>query len=310
MKHTGATSCGGGAVIKPNPGLLARGLVRFYQVWHGSLRLPGAGFVIRRLSHGMKGLQNFPLDVKGIGTVPVDFRDYSGFLWMQHLLGDTLAAHDIETGLFRALERRLRSGMVFWDVGANAGTVAAYVAANCPGVRVVGFEPNPSIFQSLRLLFNSSTTVRVLPYALSNTDGRVVLTIPKGKSTGASVVGKDYVLSTSNLRPEDVEEVTVEAYRGDSLSGIDSTIVSPDVIKIDVEGHEAAVIAGLERIIKEKQPVLIFEHLYLTDDAVNALIPPGYTIHSIDNDTGEFCSGFDRKIGHNSALVPGGKPSA
>src|SRR4026208_1048204 len=106
MKHTGATSSGEGAVIKPNPGLLARGLVRFYQVWHGSLRLAGAGFVIRRLSHGLKGLQNFPLDVKGIGTVPVDFRDYSGFLWMQHLLGDTLAAHDIETGLFRALERR------------------------------------------------------------------------------------------------------------------------------------------------------------------------------------------------------------
>src|SRR5678816_1915218 len=97
-----ASSCGDG-VTKPNPGILARALVGFYKVWHGSLRLPGAGFVIRRLSQRLRGLQNFPLEVKGIGTVGVDFRDYSGFLWMQHLLGDTLAAHDIETGLFLSL---------------------------------------------------------------------------------------------------------------------------------------------------------------------------------------------------------------
>jgi FkbM family methyltransferase len=279
-------------------------LVGFYKVWHGSLRLPGAGFVIRRLSQRLRGLQNFPLEVKGIGTVGVDFRDYSGFLWMQHLLGDTLAAHDIETGLFRALEGRLRKGMVFWDIGANAGTVAAYVTAKCPGVTIIAFEPNPSIFQGLRLLFNNSRSVRVFPYALSDADGKVVLTVPKGKSTGGSVVGMDYVLSTSNLRPEDVEQATVEAYKGDSLLRLQPDVPAPDVIKIDVEGHEAAVIAGLARLIKEKRPILIFEHLYLTDEAVTGLIPPGYSIHSIDNDTGEFAAGFERKIGHNSALVP------
>lgn len=286
------------------PGLLAGGIVAFYQFWHGRCHLPGAGFILRKSSQFLSGLQRYPLGVKGVGTVPVDFRDHAGFLWLQHLLGDKLAAFDIEEGLFRALTRLLKPQDVFWDIGANMGTVSAYVATSFPQVRIFAFEPNPGIFKSVHALFADHARVKVYPFALSNADAEVAMTIPKGKSVGGSIEGLDYVLTTSNLTQQDVEQVRVRAFRGDTLIEQESALSAPNVIKIDVEGHEVSVIEGFTKTIAKCQPAIIFEHLYLSDADVSRLIPSGYSIRSVNNESGELTAVFDRSVGHNSVLLP------
>ena len=157
---------------------MAEALVAFYKLWHGRCRLPGAGYLLRRFSNTLPSLHRYPLEVDGVGTVIVDFRDHSGFLWLQHLIGDELAAYDIGRGLFIALRRLLKEDLVFWDIGANAGTVSAYVATAFPGTRIFAFEPNPGIFNSLAALFSNVPRVTVYPLALSDKDATVVLTIP------------------------------------------------------------------------------------------------------------------------------------
>ena len=252
----------------------------------------------------MTDLHHYPLEVDRVGTVIVDFRDHSGLLWLQHLIGDELAAYDIERGLFRALSRFLREDHVFWDVGANAGTVSAYVAKTFPKVKIFAFEPNPSIFSSLATLFSKVERVRVYPFALSHEDTTVMLTIPKGKSVGGSIEGIEYVLKTSSLTEEDVEQVTVKAFKGDSLLRSEASLLPPHVIKLDVEGHEPSALAGFAEIIRQHHPVIFFEHLYLSDPDVAKVVPEGYSIHSVDNITGELTPAFDRSVGHNSVLVP------
>lgn len=290
------------------PGLVALGMVTFYRFWHGRCHLPGAGYLLRKCSRFLPSLQRYPLEIKGVGTVPVDFRDHAGFLWLQHLLGDKLAAFDIEEGLFRVLTRLLKPQDVFWDVGANLGTVSAYVATSFPHVQTFAFEPNPEIFRSLNALFTRHPRVKVYPFALSNEDADVVMTIPKGKSVGGSIEGIDYVLRTSNLTQQDVEQAKVQAFKGDSLVAKAPNLSAPNVIKIDVEGHEASVIEGLKETVARYRPAIIFEHLYLSDADVSKLIPHGYSIRSVDNTSGELTAAFDRSVGHNSVLMPVGNP--
>ena len=293
-----------GDAARPSP--LAVLIVEFYRWWHGRLHLKGAGYVLRKSSTFVAGLQHYPLEVKGVGSVHVDFRDYSGVLWLQHLLGEKLAAFDIEKGLFQAIARALKDEQVFWDVGANLGTISAFIVTSMPRVKVFAFEPNPDIFKSLDTLFIDSAGVRVFPFALSDTDGQVALTIPKGKSVGASIEGIDYVLKTGSLTANDVVQVQVQAFSGDSLLESNRDLLPPHVVKIDVEGHEPAVLNGFARTVAKYRPVIFFEHLYLSDNEVAKLVPQGYVIRSVDDTTGEFSPGFDRSVGHNSVLIPNG----
>ena len=58
-------------------------------------------------------------------------------------------------------------------------------------------------------------------------------------------------------------------------------IPPPDVLKIDVEGFEPQVIAGLAETIRQKRPVIFFEHTKLDDDQLRACVPPGYNLQFI-----------------------------
>ena len=286
------------------PDIFSHSLVLFYRLWHGRFRLPGAGYLLRNSSRYLPGLQNYPLPIKDVGTVIVDFRDYSGLLWLQHLLGDRMAAFDVEDGLCKALKRLIREDDIFWDVGANAGIVSAFVSTTMPTVKVYAFEPNPDIFKSISSLFLKQSRVKVYPFALSDRNADVVLTIPKGKSVGGSIEGTDYVLKTSSLKKEDVDEVQVRAFRADSLIESNADVLPPTIVKIDAEGHEVAVIRGLTKTIAKARPVIFFEHLYLSDKDIMTLVPDGYSLHSLHNLTGEFTKAFDRAVGHNSVLLP------
>jgi len=285
-------------------GLLSHSIVNFYRFWHGRCGLPGARLLLKKSSQFLGGLQHYPLKIAGIGTVPVDFRDYSGLLWLQHLMGDRLASTDIEGGLFAAIGRFLKDGDVFWDVGANVGTVSVHVVNNFPNARVFAFEPNPHIFNSLNTLFKGHPRVKPFACALSDHSAQVTMTIPKGKSVGGSIEGLDYVLKSSNRTREEMDQVSVEAISADELLARDSALLPPKVIKIDVEGHESAVLRGMAQTIAKHRPVLFFEHLYLSDAEVAGLVPSGYAIHSVNNESGGLSPGFERNAGHNSVLVP------
>ena len=84
----------------------------------------------------------------------------------------------------------------------------------------------------------------------------------------------------------------------------DNPLAPPAVVKIDVEGHEPAVLRGLSRVISQHRPVIIFEHLFLTDEMVQQLTPVGYVRFSIHDKTGQLLPRIERRFSHNSVLVP------
>jgi FkbM family methyltransferase len=143
-----------------------------------------------------------------------------------------------------ALQRLLEPGMTFVDAGSNKGDFALIAARvmNDQG-RVLAFEPAPEncrwIGASVEL--NGYRSITVFELALSDREGRVPLYI--GEWSG-----------WHSLEPRRTpqESIEVEAHTLDAvLSGTGDPHV--DVMKIDVEGAELALLRGAERTLGDER---------------------------------------------------------
>jgi len=68
--------------------MIATVLVRFYLLWHGRLKLPGAGLLLRLSRHFLPKLRDYPLAFPGSGTARLDFRDQASFSLLNYKAGD------------------------------------------------------------------------------------------------------------------------------------------------------------------------------------------------------------------------------
>jgi FkbM family methyltransferase len=129
----------------------------------------------------------------------------------------------------------------FWDVGAHTGVYTLLVAAVNPTVHIRSFEPNPKVLPLLRenLVANRLPDGLVVPAALSDTTGVARLHVPDDV-TAARVASKG---------------VEIQTVRGDDVD--DGSAV--DLVKIDVEGHELAVLRGMIGLLERCRPALVIE---------------------------------------------------
>jgi len=132
------------------------------------------------------------------------------------------------------LERTLRSGDVLWDVGANVGAYSLIAASlGREGAKVVAVEPAYATYAALcdNVLMNGlENAVIPVPVLLSDRNALQALGTQKTEPGAAEhEVGG--------------EGIAVLAYRLDDLVA-QYGIPAPMVMKLDVDGGEAAVLAG------------------------------------------------------------------
>lgn len=142
-------------------------------------------------------------------------------------------------------------GGVVIDVGANIGdwSIPAALAVGPTG-RLLAVEPIPRMADALRKTFgvNRLRQASVAEIALSSSAGRARFSIERGNS-GGSRIG-NHTLEHDSI---DVEITTLDALVArEQLPPV-------DCIKIDVEGHEAEVIAGAKETLNRWKPLLFVE---------------------------------------------------
>ena len=138
---------------------------------------------------------------------------------------------------FSFIRRRLPADGIFLDIGANAGMFSLFAASLLrPGGRVICVEPQPDIFRRLQFnmlrannLRSEGIGVTLVPAALGSEAGEADLTIPDehGQATLRSGLGG----RTVKVPVMTLHDLLVR----ESLSRV-------DVMKIDVEGFEDAVL--------------------------------------------------------------------
>jgi len=181
-----------------------------------------------------------------------------------------LAGWEPETlSVFQAL---LPGARTFVDVGASTGLFSLLAALDDPARRVWAFEPSPATARALRrnLARNAVTNVEVRELALAAEDGAAELWIPPGESLplGASTL--------AGFRAGAVA-VPVRACRLDALADAEAW-PTVDVLKLDTEGSEPAVLAGARELLARDEPWIVCEVLSgLTEAGLHAVLDPlGY----------------------------------
>lgn len=141
------------------------------------------------------------------------------------------------------------------DVGAHVGNHTLFLAEVC-GLRVIAVEPDPRSFRMLLANLDLNPTVRVDAYRLA---------AGAGPGTGRLARGM-------TVDPDPDGDVPIRA--------LDELVELPDLalVKVDVEGYEPAVLAGLGRHLTRSGPIVYAEtHTRTADRATGAVLEPfGY----------------------------------
>ncbi len=219
-------------------------------------------------------LMRFPADLGG-GLFHCDLRD-------------STSAEVCFTGRYEPQETQLlrdllRPGDVFVDVGANWGyyTLAAAHFVGPTG-RIVAFEPEQRLFRLLaaNVDVNRLRNVRVQPLAIGARAERVAFSAfkPEEGNWGIS-------------RTVDRGGTTAIDFETDSQpldEALDAAAVETvQLVKIDVEGAESGVLAGMERglasgryryVMLECHPGLLAERGLTAQGCIDLLADAGYRI--------------------------------
>jgi FkbM family methyltransferase len=155
----------------------------------------------------------------------------------------------------------LKSGDVVLDIGANIGYYTVFMSKIIgKDGKVLCFEPTKYYRDVLKknVQVNKIENCEIFDYGISDKNFKQKIYIG-GSTATMHWVGKD--------KPIEEEEIYLK-----SLDEVDLSLTKLDFIKIDVDGHEPAVLKGAMNTINKYKPIILLEmsHLHYLKYGVNA----------------------------------------
>ncbi|HEV7733188.1 MAG TPA: FkbM family methyltransferase [Candidatus Binatia bacterium] len=196
-----------------------------------------------------------------------------------------------EPGVTRALLRLIRPGQRVVEVGANVGWYSLLFAAGVGSAgSVTAFEANPRTVELLRrtLAANGYGGVQVVPLAVTDAPGQLTLhrlARQQGSSSLYPFTDAELAGWYDTATPQAVEATSLDAFLGDDGPPV-------DLVKIDAEGAEPAILAGMTRLLTRSPRVqLVLEFLpallaragHDPGTFLASLVQHGFRLHTIDD---------------------------
>lgn len=180
----------------------------------------------------------------------------------------------------------LKPGDVFVDIGANHGYFTMLAAAIVgPRGRVEAFEPNPRVFAQLEAharLNRFDATVRLHACALADraeAGARLYVSQVESNSGLSSLTPNPALLDAGGLSEEGTVPVVVDTFDAwFATSGLSRI----DLIKIDVEGAESRVLAGMSAALGTGRIAALVIETTPGGPADRLLVEAGYRPRPLD----------------------------
>ncbi len=147
-----------------------------------------------------------------------------------------------EPHLVQQFEKYVRPGATVLDIGAHIGSLTVPLARLVgPKGHVYAFEPQRKVYRELVHNLRLNQLSQAIPLRYAASDAPSVLEMnPLHQFDGRTSIGEG---------GDRVEARSIDGFGFRDVS----------LIKIDVEGHETAVLAGAERTIHASHPVILIE---------------------------------------------------
>lgn len=200
-----------------------------------------------------------------------------------------------------------QADVTFIDIGANCGQHSLFMSRRAD--RVIAFEPSAEAAGRLQanLALNGISNVAFFHIALGDRDHTAQL--------GSGVPGNSGSRSlTWTLDAEKNENVEVR-HAADFLGSPNVGLTRMDIIKLDVEGYEKAVLTGLAPLLKRDRPILLFELLdqvkggFASPDELRAHLYPDAAMFTLSGRRRPVLAPFDWNA-EEAVCIPGERAHA
>lgn len=193
---------------------------------------------------------------------------------MEAIEGSVLFDGYFDEPVLLALQKNMNADGILWDVGANVGLHSFTIKKLIPSMNCYAFEPYYKNFERLCInqRLNPDLSIHKLNLALDKQPGLVKLYSTPNNAGRTSI---------HSLHNSFATDVYAYATTGDSL--INAGIPEPNVIKLDTEGNELAILQGCTHILENsKLHTIIYESFDLQQDLENHLKRFGFAVNPID----------------------------
>lgn len=168
----------------------------------------------------------------------------------------------------RLIETLIAPGMVFFDVGANAGFFSLLASTRCR--QVFSFEPLPSNLRRIarNIEINGLRNVSIIERAVGDREATETLYVPDSDNSGLASLNQ-----MIGAKAIEVPVITLDGFVSSQK------LAQVDLIKIDIEGAEVRAFEGARELLSRPDaPDVIFE-AHPGSEAAKWLEARGYAIY-------------------------------
>ena len=132
------------------------------------------------------------------------------------------------------------------DVGANLGDWSATLFKEIPNAKIVAFEPSGEAFVSIESRFAENTSIQCVNIALGKENSTATLFADQSGSGLGSLTKRRVKHFGIDFNHQEI----VELHTLDTWLEMNGEGLIPNVLKMDVEGHELDVLKGAKKTLQ------------------------------------------------------------